>query len=82
MAARIPADDRMSELLAKRALEGLSAAEHEELQGLAARFPGVDMEAFDRVAALLEISSLRIEPMPAALRARIEAEAPGAQPEA
>jgi hypothetical protein len=82
MAARTPAADRMSELLAKRALEGLSAAEHQELQGLIAQFPDVDTDEFDRVAASLVISGLRIEPMPAALRARIEADAPLAQPEA
>lgn len=82
MAAGIPAPDRMSDLLAKRALEELSAAEREELQGLIAQFPDVDTDEFDRVAASLVISGLRIEPMPAALRARIEADAPLAQPEA
>lgn len=75
MAAFIPAADRFSELLAARALEGLAGPEQAELEELTARFPGADLDALDRVAACLAVSGLRVEPMPAALRARVEADA-------
>jgi len=75
MAARIPEDERLGDLLATRAIDGLSEEEQEELQELAARFPEMDPDELDRVAASLAISGLRIEPMPASLRGRIEADA-------
>lgn len=75
MAAFIPAEDRFSELLAARALEGLAGPEQAELEELTARFPGADLDAFDRVAACLAVSGLHVEPLPAALRARVEADA-------
>lgn len=74
MAASIPDSDRFSELLAARALEGLAGAEQAELAELTARFPGADLDAFERVAACLALAGLRVEPMPAALRARVEAD--------
>lgn len=75
MAARLPDDDRLSELLATRAIEGLGDAEQAELNDLSASHPEFDPDDFDRVAASLALSGLRIEPMPAQLRARIEADA-------
>jgi hypothetical protein len=75
MAARLPEDDRLCDLLATRAIEGLSPAEQDELNDLTANHPDLDADEFDRVAASLAVSGLRIEPMPAALRARIEADA-------
>lgn len=75
MAASISNADRFSELLAARALEGLADAEQAELEELTARFPGADLDAFERVAACLAVAGLRVEPMPAALRARVEADA-------
>jgi hypothetical protein len=75
MAARVPDDERLVDLLATRAIERLSPAEQEELNDFAARYPDADFDSLERVAASLAISGLRIEPMPAALRARIEADA-------
>ena len=75
MAASISAADRLSELLAARALEDLAGAERAELEELAARFPGADLDAFERVAASLAVAGLRVEPMPEELRARVEADA-------
>jgi hypothetical protein len=75
MAARIPEDERLCDLLTLRAIEGLSEEERKELQELAANHPEFDPDEFDRVAASLALAGLRVEPMPAALRARIEADA-------
>jgi hypothetical protein len=75
MAARVPDDERLVDLLATRAIEGLSPAEQEELNDFTARYPDADFDSLERVAASLAISGLRIEPMPVALRARIEADA-------
>jgi hypothetical protein len=75
MAARAPDDERLVDLLATRAIERLSPAEQEELNDFAARYPDEDFDSLERVAASLAVSGLRIEPMPAALRARIEADA-------
>lgn len=75
MAARLPDDERLCDLLAARATEGLGPAEQEELNELTANYPGLDPEEFDRVAASLAVAGLRVEPMPAALRARVEADA-------
>lgn len=75
MAARLPENDRLCDLLATRAIEGLNPAEQEELNDLTANYPDFDPDELDRVAASLAVSRLRIEPMPSALRARIEADA-------
>ena len=75
MAARVPDDERLDDLLATRAIERLSPAEQEELNEFTARYPDADFDSLERVAASLAISGLRIEPLPAALRARIEADA-------
>ena len=75
MSAVLPDDERLQELLALRAVEGLDAPELQELQQLSARYPHADTEALDRVAAALALVSLKPEPMPAALRARVEADA-------
>jgi len=75
MAARLPENDRLCDLLATRATEGLSPAEQEELNDLAANYPNLDPDELDRVAASLAVLGLSIEPMPATLRARIEADA-------
>jgi hypothetical protein len=75
MAARLPDDDRLCDLLAARATEGLDPAEQDELNELTANYPDLDPEEIDRVAASLAVAGLRVEPMPAALRARVEADA-------
>jgi hypothetical protein len=73
MAARLPEDERLQDLLALRALEGLDATEEQELDALTPRYPDFDAEAFDRVAAALTLAGLRVEPMPDAVRARVQA---------
>jgi hypothetical protein len=77
MAISLPDAARLSELMTRRAVEGLSAAEHEEFEALSARYPAVDPEELERAAAALVLCGLRIEPMPSGLRARIEADARG-----
>ena len=75
MAARNTADERLYDLLSLRVVEGLEPAEQEELRQLTASHPEVDPDAFERVAAALAIAGLPVEPMPAGLRARVEADA-------
>ena len=75
MSAALPAGERLEELLALRAIEGLDEAEQEELTQFTTSHPGFDPDEIDRVAAALALSGLRIEPMPAEVRARVEADA-------
>lgn len=76
-------DDRLLDLLAQRATEGLSPREELELRGLLADAPGVEADwlgpaaaAIDRtVGAMLSGDAGRsTEPMPAALRAKLLAD--------
>jgi len=73
MAARLPEGERLQDLLVLRAVEGLAAPEAQELDALALRSPGVDTDAFDRVAAAVALAGLRVEPMPDTVRARVKA---------
>jgi hypothetical protein len=75
MPARFTDDRRLCELMAKRAVEGRDAREQGELEARARRYPDFDDQAFERVAASLALDRLRSEPMPAALRARVAADA-------
>lgn len=75
MAAQFPTDERLWDLLVTRTTEGLEPAEQQELHELTANYPDFDPDELDRVAASLAVSGLRIEPPPATLRARIEADA-------
>jgi hypothetical protein len=69
--------DRLDELLADRALEGLSPEEQRELDLLLSKSSDVDAEAFDRTAAAIDLAlgEQRFEPMPARLRERVAASA-------
>lgn len=75
MAAGFLDDERIAGLLADRATEGLDPEAQAELDRLAAQYPDYDEEALDEVAAALALSALRIEPLPAHLRERIETDA-------
>jgi len=75
MSAVLPDDERLQELLALHAVEGLDEQGQQELHQLKARYPHADTDALDRVAAALTLVSLKPEPMPAALRARVEVDA-------
>jgi Anti-sigma-K factor rskA, C-terminal len=63
---------RVHDLLADRALEGLDETEAAELASLGAE--GDD--SFDLAAAALDLATLRVEPMPAAVAERIRVAAP------
>jgi len=75
MAQPVPQDDRYQELLAARVIEGLSPAEQEELEQFSSQYPDFEGEEIERVAASITLAGLRIEPMPAELRGRVEADA-------
>lgn len=75
MSAVLPDDERLHELLAARAVEGLAEQEQQELDQLKTHYPQLDADALERVAAALALTGLEREPMPAALRARVEADA-------
>jgi len=63
---------RVHDLLADRALEGLDETEAAELASLGAE--GDD--SFDLAAAALDLATLRVEPMPAAVAERVRSAAP------
>ena len=67
-------EDRMLEMLADRALDGLSDEESRELDALIASSPGFDAECLDRAAGALAASFLvsDAEPMPATIRRRMD----------
>jgi len=68
--------ERIDELLAQRATEGLGAAETMELEQLLRHHPGVDGDALERAAAALAVAKLlRIESLPGHVRTRVLADA-------
>ncbi|MHC4588459.1 MAG: anti-sigma factor domain-containing protein [Planctomycetota bacterium] len=66
--------DRLSDLLADKATQRLSAAESAELIALLASRPDVDEHAFDRAAAAVDLSSIASEyaPLPQSVRAQVD----------
>ncbi len=62
-------------LLAERAVRALAPDERRQLDGLLGEFPEVDEGELDRAAAALALAHVHEEPMPAALRDRLLAEA-------
>ncbi|UCC15131.1 MAG: anti-sigma factor [Gammaproteobacteria bacterium] len=75
MSAHFLEDERLSDLLVQRAVEGLDSAASAELAERAQRYRDYDDDAVDRIAAALSISGLEVEPMPTHLRDRLEAKA-------
>lgn len=64
---------RLAELLAQRAIDGLTGSETTELDRLLAKYPGADEHVLDNTAsALLLASTLQPEPLPASLMLRLE----------
>jgi hypothetical protein len=65
---------RISDLLADRATQRLSAAESAELISLLASRPEVDEHAFDRAAAAVDLSAIvgEYEPLPQSVRAGVD----------
>ncbi len=66
---------RFMDLLADRALTGLSAEEDQELKALTSDFPDVEIDCLDRVAAELQVGLgvFGKEPMPARLFEKLKA---------
>jgi hypothetical protein len=66
--------ERLSELLADRATQCLSATESAELISMLAAHPEVDEHAFDRTVAALDLSSIAAEyqPLPPSLREQVD----------
>ncbi len=58
--------ERLSELLAVRALAGLSPMESRELEELLAQHPEIDEREYE-----LAVASLQLEPLPESLRERV-----------
>ena len=74
-----PESDRLSELLADRALGELAPEDRGELEQLLKRgAAGDDADAFDRIAAALELNVIRdrLVPMPESVREKVRAAAP------
>lgn len=77
MSANPASLDRLMELLAVRAIEGLDAAGAAELERLLKEHPGIDANALDRAASAvwMEPGAADMEPLPAGVRDRILAAA-------
>ncbi len=68
--------DRLHDLLADRATQALTEQERDELESLLAANPDQEASSFDRAAAATELSwTGEVEPMPDALRSRVEVSA-------
>ncbi len=83
MSTHNPANlDRLLELLAARAVEGLHETESAELERLLREHPEVDPQGFERAAAAawVEAGVRTMEPMPAHLRSRILSATPSTAP--
>ena len=69
-------NERLVDLLVKQTSEGITAAEHSELERLLEQHPDADPQLIERVAAAVVLAgNLASEALPASLRARIEAQA-------
>ena len=76
-------NERLLDLLAKRATEGVTSAEQSELDRLLAQYPDADPQLIDRIAAAVMLAGdLPEEPLPASLRARVESQAVRELPDA
>jgi hypothetical protein len=67
--------ERLFDLLADRALVGLSSDEQAELDVLLREEPGIDVDSFEKAASSIALSSVPMEAMPARLSERVEMEA-------
>lgn len=75
--------ERLHDLLADRALVGISPQEEMELVQLLAQYPGTDIDALERAAAATLLASLdHLEPMPQQLAAKLHQQAAGPMPAA
>jgi hypothetical protein len=65
-------DDRLLDLLVKRATEGVSAEEQSEMDRLGRAHREADLESIEQAAAALALAAVNEEPLPANVRARLE----------
>ena len=72
MSAQFLNDERLSDLLVQRAIEGLGPETRAELMERARQYPDYDDDAIDRIAAALSIADLELEPVPVHVRDRLE----------
>ena len=68
---------RLLELLADRASFGLTRSEDEELRLLTESLPDFDDECLEMAAATVQLAFASVEPLPAAVHAKIRASAMG-----
>ncbi len=69
-------DERLVDLLVKQATDGLSPAEQAEIDRLLGAHPGADRDIMARTAAAVTLAAdFEEEPMPRALRERLQADA-------
>ena len=62
---------RLLELLADRATFGLTRSEEEELRQLSEIVPDFDDECMEKAAATVQLAFAPVEPLPAAVHAKI-----------
>ena len=68
--------EKLTDLLADRALHGLSDEERRELEILKAQYPELDEQEFERAAAAIQLTeAMKPEPLPKHLRSKIIADA-------
>ena len=68
--------EKLTDLLADRALHGLSDDEQRELEILKAQYPELDEQEFERAAAAIQLTeAMKPEPLPKHLRSKIIADA-------
>jgi len=60
----MPGNERLIELMAQRATEGLASADEREFDELAAAERGTEVDAFEYAAAAFQLAYLDVEPMP------------------
>lgn len=72
-----PREERYRELLLEQALYGLDVVESAELEHLREEFPGIDPREYAETATAIQLAAVNetSEPLPAALRGKIEQDA-------
>ena len=71
MSANFLKDERLSDLMVRRAVGALDPVGRAELDERARRYSDYDDDAVDRIAAALSIKGLEMEPMPEPVRERL-----------
>ena len=69
----MPQNERLIELMAQRATEGLAERDEREFAQLASDEPGTEIDAFEYAAAAFQLAYLDVEPMPEEVSRRLPA---------